>query len=88
VRALLETQHRLGRVEEVSSADDARCVAGRGKRVREGGGCSPAGAVSWGDDSRLDKGDEVVHRRFDSVFDGRAGEVVAAEEEIDRLVGV
>ena len=57
------------------------------ERVDKCGGGSPAGAVSRRDDPRRDEVGEVAHGRFDAVFDGRAREVVAAEQEVDRLVG-
>jgi len=43
--------------------------------------------VSWCDDPRGDELGEVVHGRFDAVFDGCACKVVAAEQDVDRSVG-
>ena len=76
----------LFRVEQVTSADHAGRVTGRSERVGECGGGSPSGAVSGRDDSRLDKFGQVAHGRLDAVLDGRAGEVVTAEQEVERLV--
>jgi len=74
------------RKEEVAGPDDTGRVAGGAEGGGESGCGSPAGAVPRSDDPWRDEFGEVAHRRFDAVLDGCAGEVVAAEQEIDRLV--
>jgi hypothetical protein len=73
------------RVEEVAGADDTGRVAAGAEGGGESG-CGSAGAMPRSDDPWRDEFGEVAHRRFDAVLDGCAGEVVAAEQEIDRLV--
>ena len=76
----------LGGVQHVAGADDTGSAARRAECVRKSGGGRAAGAVPGCDDSRVDEVLEVAHGRIDPVFDGGAGEVVAAEEEVDRLI--
>jgi hypothetical protein len=69
----------------VATTDDDRRAALR-ETVCECGDGTPAGAVSWRGDAGCDKFGEVANGRFHAVLDGCAREVVAAEQEIDRLI--
>src|SRR5262249_47037507 len=46
---------------------------------------SPPGTVSGRDDTRLDAIDEVVHGGLDPRLHALTGQMVAAEDEVDRL---
>src|SRR5689334_14205250 len=73
--------------EHIARADDAGGVPGRGERRRQRTCSSPAGAVSGGDHTRFNELTEVSDGWNDPILDGCSGEVVAAEEGVDRLVG-
>jgi hypothetical protein len=73
--------------EHITRADDAGGVPGRGERRRQRTCGSPAGAVSGGDHTRFNELSEVSDGWNDPILDGCSGEVVAAEEGVDRLVG-
>src|SRR5690349_3256686 len=74
------------RSEDVPGPDHARCVAGRTERLRESSCRSPAGAVSRRHEARLDPVEEILHGGGDAGLDTSAGEVEAAQHEVDRGV--
>src|SRR5262250_207074 len=76
---------RSRRAQSVERADDARPIASRRKRMRERRLGTPAGTVPRRDDTRPDTIGEVVDGRLDPRLHPLACQMIAAEDDVDRL---
>src|SRR5262249_9030749 len=76
---------RSRRAQSVERADDARPIASRRKRMRERCLGTPAGTVPRRDDTRPDTIGEVVDGRLDPRLHALACQMIAAEDDVDRL---
>src|SRR5262245_22574238 len=71
--------------QSVERADDARRIVSRRKRTRECRLRTPAGTVPRRDDPRPDTIGEVVDGRLDPRLHALACQMIAAEDDVDRL---
>src|SRR5262245_22925797 len=71
--------------QSVERADDARPIVSRRKRMRERRLGTPAGTVRRRDDTRPDTIGEVVDGRLDPRLHALACQMIAAEDDVDRL---
>src|SRR5271156_5157298 len=76
---------RSRRAQSVERADDARAVVSRRKCMRERRLGTPPGTVPRRDDTRLDTIGEVVDGRLDPRLHALACQMIAAEDDVDRL---
>src|SRR5258705_12004568 len=76
---------RSRRAQSVERADDARPIVSRRKRMRERRLGTPAGTVPRRDDTRPDTIGEVVDGRLDPRLHALACQMIAAEDDVDRL---
>src|SRR5260370_40658141 len=76
---------RSRRAQSVERADDARPIVSRRKRMRERRLGTPAGTVPRRDDTRPDTIGEVVDGRLDPRLHALACQMIAPEDDVDRL---
>src|SRR6516162_3026847 len=76
---------RSRRAQSVERADDARPVVTRRKCMRERRLGAPPGTVPRRDDTRLDTIGEVVDGRLDPRLHALACQMIAADDDVDRL---
>src|SRR5215470_4718809 len=76
---------RSRRAQSVERADDARPIASRRKRMRERRLGTPAGTVPRRNDTRPDALREVVDGRPNARLHALACQMIAAEDDVDRL---
>src|SRR5215510_12234834 len=76
---------RSRRAQSVERADDARPIASRRKRMRERRLRTPAGTVPRRNDTRPDTIGKVLDGRLDPRLHAVACQMIAADDDIDRL---
>src|SRR5262249_7645012 len=76
---------RSRHAQSVERADDARPIVSRHKRMRERRLGTPAGTMPRRDDTKPDTIGEVVDGRLNPRLHALACQMIAAEDDVDRL---